>query len=340
MEPIYNPGVNQLGAQEQAMAASQAMVVSGLEKGAKEKVVTASDLSAEVKLENLEEYVQKLLDTGPVRDVKNDIEDRRKKGTEKQEERERRGFAGRVVRKETKPFEWKTQKPTNSIFSFFENLQRKVLNEVLGYVLRPKVTELLKTAKDLKINLKNLDLERIFIDYQGKITLPSGLTKAEREFILLREEYKVLTLAELLEDDFIKLLIIRYRNKKVKKRLIEMKVTEKDLEKIQFSCEKIAWLKIISQLKELHLNRIFSYSSREFATITKEINRLSRKARRVHINIPEEEIKWIDDHLTHMALQAAQYKLNLLKSLQKLSFDREREDNIKWLQHTIPRLSS
>jgi hypothetical protein len=340
MEPIYNPGVNQLGAQDQAMAASQAMVVTGLEKGVKEKIVTATDLSAETKLENLEEYVQRLVDTGPVRDVKNDIEDRRRKGTRKEEERERRSSAEKAVKKEAKPFEWKTQKPTNSIFSIFENLQRKVLNEVLSYVLRPKVTELLKTAKDLKINLKNFDLERILIDYQGKITLPSGLTEAEREFVLLREEYKVLTLAEFLEDDFIKLWIIRYRNNKVKNRLIEMKVSEKDMEKTQFTCQKIAWLKIISTLKELHLNRVLSYSSGEFSNITKEINRLSRKARRIHINVPEEEIKWIDDHFQHLALQAAQYKLNLLKSLQKLSFDKEREGNIKWLQNTIPRLSN
>lgn len=110
------------------------------------------------------------------------------------------------------------------------------------------------------------------------------------------------------------------------------------IDEIITQARKVAWLKTISALKETHLNRILTTSSIDFIKSSRKIEKLTNKAKKLGYDIPKEGIRWIETGLTKLGLETAEYKLELLKSLQKISYEPEREVDIKRLEKIIQQL--
>jgi hypothetical protein len=108
-----------------------------------------------------------------------------------------------------------------------------------------------------------------------------------------------------------------------------------ELAAMEKEARKIAWLYCVSQLKELHVKRVFCGTEKEFTRLSRIITELTKRARHLGQPIAADGVKWVEARLEVMALQAAEYKLNLLASMQKLSFDKAREKDMAWLTKTI-----
>ena len=115
-------------------------------------------------------------------------------------------------------------------------------------------------------------------------------------------------------------------------------VGKEQITEIENQARKIAWLKTISSLKEAHLNRILSSSSRDFVKMSKKIEKLTKKAKKLGYDIPSEGIKWIETGLAKLGFDTAVYKLELLKSLQEISYEKNRDEDIKRLEKIIESL--
>ncbi|MEE8637937.1 MAG: hypothetical protein V3T21_02720, partial [Candidatus Margulisiibacteriota bacterium] len=89
----------------------------------------------------------------------------------------------------------------------------------------------------------------------------------------------------------------------------------------------------VSRIKEHHLKRLLSETKEEFEAISEEIKKETLASAK-----PEAKA-WIEAQLDKLTLEAAEYKLNLIKSLQKMEFNPEHKKNIKWLKKIIARLS-
>jgi hypothetical protein len=116
-------------------------------------------------------------------------------------------------------------------------------------------------------------------------------------------------------------------------------ISRDTLEEIKTQARKIAWIKTIASLKEIHLNRILTTSSMEFLRSSRKIEKLTKRAKKLGYDIPQEGIKWIETGLTKLGLDTAKYKLELMRSLQKISFDPKRDDDIKRLSKIIASLA-
>ncbi len=125
----------------------------------------------------------------------------------------------------------------------------------------------------------------------------------------------------------------------LKRRLSYLGMGNDDLDELNEQARRVAWLKAIATLKTLHINRILTTSSNEFDSVSSKISKLTSISRGVGKGISKDSIKWIEAGLEKTALAAATYKLELLRSLQKMSFDKKREFDIEHLATTISQMS-
>ncbi|MCX5750004.1 MAG: hypothetical protein NTZ10_07215 [Candidatus Saganbacteria bacterium] len=142
-----------------------------------------------------------------------------------------------------------------------------------------------------------------------------------------------------LEDNIFKAVPERVTVRRLENTLKDRGMEKENIDNIRTQSRRIAWLKIISMLKQSHLNRILTTSSREFDVASKEISRLTKKSNTLGYDIPKEGIKWIETGLEKLALDTAIYKLELLRSLQKISFDPNRNRDIQHLSAITASLS-
>jgi hypothetical protein len=324
------------GLQGEAMGASAAMIVSGLEKELKGTSRINTDLHQQkIDLKELNQYVQKLTDASAIDRVKKN-EGEKERGQKKEEEQRKRTIT--LGAKEiTKPFDWTTISPANGIWEFLRRLESMILKELLKFVLQPNFEELLVIAREF--NLASWNLEKINISPSGEILLSSQLSEKEKLVILLIDEYKVLEIGRLLEESWVKLAVINLRLFRVKTSLKELGMKPEILEEINLAAHRIAFLKLVALLKETHLKRVFSGSQKEFDQASGVIRFLTQKVLKIKVDIPAGSLNWIKERLGTLAKESARYKLELLRSLQTLSYEADREKNIKWLETTVARLS-
>lgn len=101
----------------------------------------------------------------------------------------------------------------------------------------------------------------------------------------------------------------------------------------KFALEQNELHSLVSRIKELHLKRLLTDSQSEFENLTREIKKETLSAAK-----PEARA-WLKAQLDTLSLGAAEYKSNLIKSLQKMELNPKHEKNIKWLKKIISRLS-
>lgn len=142
-----------------------------------------------------------------------------------------------------------------------------------------------------------------------------------------------------LEDRLIKRIRLGFKARRQRKDLLARGMSPVNIDSIKTQSRRIAWLKTISALKENHLRRILTTSSDDFDGISGAIEKLTSKANRLGFDIPKEGIKWIETGLNRLGLETAQYKLDLLRSLQTLSFDEKRESDVNHLNRIISDLN-
>lgn len=108
--------------------------------------------------------------------------------------------------------------------------------------------------------------------------------------------------------------------------------------KNQDNPELVEWLHSIISLKQLHLKRVLCNSKKEFESLSQEIVEHTGVARKLGLKISRRGVSFVEAKLETMATDAANYKLELLRSMQKMSFDKNREKDINWLSDVISRL--
>ena len=330
-------GINQnlnLGLQEQAMAAQGAMIVSGLEKelGASKIKINLND--NKVNLKELEEYIQKLNNASSLEEIRKFDEKKRREQKKKEELARGKKFPlSETPINSASPFEWIKNARPGGFFSLLLDLERQILREVLKFVLQPNLDELIGLAKDLDLDAAAWKLDKINIDCKGNILLAGDLSPEEKLRILLLDECKILMIGRLLEDSWLKKAVIAFRLFRVRSTLKELGIEKVEFERIEQAAKRIAFLKLVAALKDNHLKRVFSASRREFILYSRSIGKYTKKIKRIDVDIPSNGMLWINQKLETLALEAARYKLELLRSMEKLSHDPEREKTIRWLEH-------
>ncbi|KAF0133839.1 MAG: hypothetical protein FD145_1049 [Candidatus Saganbacteria bacterium] len=309
----------------EAMAASSAMIATGLEKEIKTEKIGLKDVK--VNMEQINKIISRLSCTDPLENI-NEHNKNSKHKSKRNKNNLIRSFSSRIIPVSDKGW-------LGFIFEWHDN----ILKGILKFVLHPDLDELTQVAKELKIDLSSWKLDKIKINSRGQFILASDLSEPELNQMLLLEELKILTIASHLESSIIKSVVINLRIFAVKDELIEAGILAQEIEQIEISAKQIAFLKIISMLKDFHLKRVFSNSSGEFMKYTKDIKYLTEKIISLNIELPNMDIKWIHQKLETLALDAARYKLELLQSMQKLSHNKENEKMIVWLGHAVNRLS-
>jgi len=320
---------------QEAMAGSSSMVATGLEKELKTGKVKI-DFDPKTELSEVNEYVQKLTNATALERVKK--YDQKREQNEKEENPLRKKPLPRKIKYRTQPLAWLKPeiKTSFNLFAWLMELERAVLKEVLSFALQPELEALLSLARELNLDLTSWKLEKINLNYKGEILLSSDLSPEERMKFLLLDEYRILYIGQQLCDSWLKLLVINLRLNKVKAALWDLGI--RNLEEVNLSARRLAFLKLLALLKEAHLKRVFSSSRSEFSSYSKTIQQLTDRALKIEVNIPQRGMDLIHQKLGSLGREAARYKLELLRSLQALAPEAEREKTIHWLEHIIARL--
>jgi len=199
--------------------------------------------------------------------------------------------------------------------------------------------------KGLRALAKELGLTNdfSFLDYfykmhagkNGEIIIDDSILEQEKIKSLLFDEFKLLEVEYLLSEKLRKKALIFFRRRRVLSSLYEIGVNSEEIKKAKTVARRIAWAKSVAKLKDLHLKRIFTSSMHEFEKYAKIIKRQTLKTRRLGFDIHQKGLQWIEAQIETLALESAVYKLELLKSMQKLEFNKNREHDIKHLSSTV-----
>ncbi|OGC09567.1 hypothetical protein A2246_06360 [candidate division WOR-1 bacterium RIFOXYA2_FULL_37_7] len=206
-----------------------------------------------------------------------------------------------------------------------------------------KLSGLIGLLKDLEITegaLKRLyNRETVFLT-NNVIKIKDMELKKKTEIQHMEDELKNKFVKELMADN----LFERYKSSIeisfIKRKLLSLQTNLQRIESILYDAKRIAWLKSIVVLKELHLTRVLSETKKAFEALTHKINAYTGRTRELGLHISREGAKWIETKLEDMALQAAKYKIELLKSMQTLSYEANREKDIKWLSEIFENLKN
>jgi hypothetical protein len=100
----------------------------------------------------------------------------------------------------------------------------------------------------------------------------------------------------------------------------------------KFALEQKELYHLISRIKDLHLKRLLTESQADFENLTEEIKKETLASAKA------EAQTWLEAQLDKLTLDAAEYKLNLLKSLQSMEFNPQLKNTVRWLRKTVSRL--
>ncbi|MFA4858078.1 MAG: hypothetical protein WC636_02205, partial [Candidatus Margulisiibacteriota bacterium] len=126
-------------------------------------------------------------------------------------------------------------------------------------------------------------------------------------------------------------ILIYYRIRQAEKILRALGVSKDEINTIRSLGRQIAWIKLMAVIKEFHLKRIFCGAYRDFNELSETIDYLTRKARKLESRISWEESRLLHAGLEKLAIDTANYKLELLKSLQEIDPSEQNAKDIKWL---------
>jgi hypothetical protein len=101
----------------------------------------------------------------------------------------------------------------------------------------------------------------------------------------------------------------------------------------KFALEQNELHSLIYKIKELHLKRLLSNTSEEFAAISEEIKKETLASGRA------EAKEWLSSQLDGLTKGAAEYKLKLLKSLDSIGLNAHQEKAVKWLTGLVASLA-
>lgn len=158
------------------------------------------------------------------------------------------------------------------------------------------------------------------------------------ELSVVTDNFRISQIKYMTEDSLTKKWGLFFKLAQLRNELQLRGVSKDNIDEIKTQARKIAWIRTIAGLKEIHLNRILTTSSMEFIRSSRRIEKLTKRAKRLGFDIPQEGIKWIETGLAKLGLDTAKYKLELLRSLQKISFETKREKDIKSLTKIIASL--
>ncbi|MCX5726826.1 MAG: hypothetical protein NT030_06630 [Candidatus Saganbacteria bacterium] len=202
--------------------------------------------------------------------------------------------------------------------------------------------DLVSEAKNLSIDLKswiNLwNFEKVRINEHGDILIDLALLETESEKGMLLDELRMLLTQKHLDESLKNRIFFGLRIRKVLSALYEYGVSGAEIEEVRFQAKRLAWAKVVATLKDIHLKRVFSGTKREFSYYSGLIAIYTLKARKIGVGISHEGVKWIETKLKTLALESAEYKLHLLRSMQSITFDKKREKDIRWLTETYEHL--
>jgi len=199
--------------------------------------------------------------------------------------------------------------------------------------------ELVGTAKNLGVNLDKWiaywNFEKVKIQPSGIVTINPQL---EEEINFKKDGFRSLYIDFLLGEGWIDNLKLRLKISKETKNLKKYGLSEEEIKVIINQAIHLAWLKIITSLKDLHLKRVLSASEEEFVSYSAKIAKLTQQAKKLTQNVSEKGQALIKGKLETLALGAAKYKLEFLKSMQNIEYQKEREKDILWIEQLIKRL--
>jgi hypothetical protein len=228
-----------------------------------------------------------------------------------------------------------------------ESAFEKVLKEIINHTLPAEVKELeaiLTFVHELGIDLQpwinRWNFDKIIVGENGQVSLAADLTPMEREKKLFLEEIKMLESRKYLEPDLWRRILIYYRIRQAEKILRALEVSKDEINAVRTLGRQIAWIKLMAVIKEFHLKRVFCGSPNEFNELSETINYLTRKARKLESRLQQEETRLLHAGLEKLALDTANYKLELLKSLQEIDPSEQNTKDIKWLSAVIQHIQA
>lgn len=101
----------------------------------------------------------------------------------------------------------------------------------------------------------------------------------------------------------------------------------------KFNLEQKELFSLVSRLRAMHLRRLLSESRLEFEQLSSEIKRISLSAAK-----PAEK-EWLENQFNRLTMEAAVYKLGVMRSLQQIEFNDDREKDLRWLEDEVRKLS-
>ena len=239
----------------------------------------------------------------------------------------------------------KTDKPASAI-DYLSSLEKDFVSlvDIAALMKKYSLQDLISISDFLKVDIKywidsfnkeNMgisNIEDFYKTYAGAMTI-ADLSPEISAFRSLSVDFY-------LTEGFFKGLAMRQKMKNEGAKLERIGLARQDVENLLSQGRRIAWLKTITHLKEQHLKRILTASSDDFEKESRAIEKLTKKARVLGHDIPAEGIKWINTGLAQLAYDSASYKTQLLKSMQKMSFDSQREKDIRHLEAILGSLKN
>lgn len=169
---------------------------------------------------------------------------------------------------------------------------------------------------------------------------PKEYEKRQKELNMAKEEFKKAYIDMLLCENPYERYSRLAGATALKSNLEKLSVTSQEINNLIFEAKKTAWLSLVVDLKGLHLKRVFSSTKKEFEETTEKIRSDTLRARKLGLKINPEGVKLVEAKLEKMAYDAAHYKLDLYKSMQKMAHDPAREKDILWLERIIGHLKN
>jgi len=239
----------------------------------------------------------------------------------------------------------KTDKPASAI-DYLSLLEKDFVSvvDIAALMKKYSLGDLISISDFIKVDIKywidsfnkeNIgisNIEDFYRNYAGALSV-ADLSPEISSFRSLSVEFY-------LTEGFFKGLAMRQKMRSEGVKLEKIGLARQDVENLLSQGRRIAWLKTITHLKEQHLKRILTASSDDFEKESRAIEKLTKKARTLGYDIPAEGIKWINTGLAQLAYDSASYKAELLKSMQKLTFDGKREKDIKHLEAILGSLKN
>ena len=196
------------------------------------------------------------------------------------------------------------------------------------------IETLIELIKELGISLDSIkklyNLETVSLASE-QLKIRALEEKKKNEIRALEESLKDQYVQMLLSDNIVDRYALYAGISIARSNLESLGVPKEKILLLIAESKKVAWLRSVVILKDLHLKRIFSTSKNDFEKLSSRIKNNTLRARKLGLRVSREGVLWVEAQIGKMAQETAEYKIKLLKSMQEMGFDQEREKDILWL---------